>query len=54
MRTLFRTRRKGREHPLSGVIRDVAANLYGTTYYGEAYGFGTIFKIHIFPNGRAF
>ena len=31
--------------PLSGVIRDAAGNLYGTTYYGGAYGFGTIFKI---------
>jgi uncharacterized repeat protein (TIGR03803 family) len=31
--------------PLSGVIRDAAGNLYGTTYYGGPYGVGTIFKI---------
>ncbi len=31
--------------PASGVIRDAAGNLYGTTNYGGAYGFGTIFKI---------
>jgi uncharacterized repeat protein (TIGR03803 family) len=31
--------------PLSGVIRDAAGNLYGTTYYGGASGYGTVFKI---------
>jgi uncharacterized repeat protein (TIGR03803 family) len=32
--------------PASGVIRDAAGNLYGTTYYGGAYGYGTVFKIN--------
>jgi uncharacterized repeat protein (TIGR03803 family) len=31
--------------PLSGVIRDSAGTLYGTTYSGGAYGYGTIFKL---------
>lgn len=31
--------------PLSGVVRDAAGNLYGTTWYGGAYGYGTVFKI---------
>jgi uncharacterized repeat protein (TIGR03803 family) len=31
--------------PLSGVIRDSAGNLYGTTYNGGANGDGTVFKI---------
>src|SRR5271169_5270319 len=31
--------------PLSGVIRDAAGNLYGTTYYGGASGYGAVFKI---------
>lgn len=32
--------------PFSGVIRDAAGNLYGTTYSGGAYGYGTVFKIN--------
>jgi uncharacterized repeat protein (TIGR03803 family) len=31
--------------PASGVIRDSAGNLYGTTYEGGAFGNGTVFKI---------
>jgi len=31
--------------PSSGVIRDAAGNLYGTTYAGGAFGYGTVFKI---------
>ena len=31
--------------PESGVIRDSAGNLYGTTYYGGAYTRGTVFKV---------
>jgi len=32
-------------YPYSGVIRDRAGNLYGTTDGGGAYGFGTVFKL---------
>jgi uncharacterized repeat protein (TIGR03803 family) len=31
--------------PLGGLILDAAGNLYGTTVYGGAFGFGTIFKL---------
>ena len=31
--------------PNTGVTRDAAGNLYGTTYYGGAYGKGTVFEI---------
>jgi uncharacterized repeat protein (TIGR03803 family) len=35
--------------PLAGVVRDADGNLYGTTYYGGAYGgvdgYGTLFKV---------
>jgi uncharacterized repeat protein (TIGR03803 family) len=31
--------------PLGSLIRDAAGNLYGTTVYGGAFGFGTVFKI---------
>ncbi len=31
--------------PLSGLTRDADGNLYGTNYYGGAYGYGTVFKI---------
>jgi uncharacterized repeat protein (TIGR03803 family) len=30
--------------PSAGVIQDSTGNLYGTTYYGGAYGCGTVFK----------
>jgi uncharacterized repeat protein (TIGR03803 family) len=31
--------------PLGGLIRDAEGNLYGTAYYGGAYGAGTVFKM---------
>ena len=31
--------------PMAGVIADSAGNLYGTTYQGGAFGYGTVFKI---------
>jgi len=33
------------ENPTSGVIRDTAGNLYGTTVTGGKYGGGTVFKL---------
>ena len=32
--------------PQAGLIRDSAGNLYGTTTYGGASGFGTVFKVN--------
>jgi len=32
-------------YPEAGVIRDRAGNLYGTTYYGGAWGFGMVYKV---------
>jgi uncharacterized repeat protein (TIGR03803 family) len=32
-------------NPYSGLILDKAGNLYGTTYNGGAYGWGTVFKL---------
>jgi uncharacterized repeat protein (TIGR03803 family) len=29
----------------AGLVRDVQGNLYGTTYKGGAYGYGTVFKV---------
>ena len=31
--------------PAAGLVRDAAGNLYGTTPYGGASGFGTVFKV---------
>lgn len=31
--------------PDARLLRDAAGNLYGTTYYGGAYGFGVVFKV---------
>ena len=31
--------------PFAGLVRDTAGNLYGTTAFGGAYGYGTVFKI---------
>lgn len=31
--------------PWAGLVRDSAGNLYGTTFYGGAYGVGTVFKL---------
>jgi len=32
--------------PYAGLIRDVVGNLYGTTFSGGQYGFGTVFEIN--------
>jgi uncharacterized repeat protein (TIGR03803 family) len=36
---------KDGENPYAGLISDAAGNLYGTTYEGGAYGYGTVFEI---------
>jgi len=33
------------DYPKAGLIFDAAGNLYGTTYGGGAYGFGTVFEL---------
>jgi uncharacterized repeat protein (TIGR03803 family) len=33
------------ESPLAGLVRDTAGNFYGTTAYGGASGFGTVFRL---------
>ena len=33
------------DRPTAGLIMDSAGNLYGTTYYGGAYGYGTVFEL---------
>ena len=33
------------QNPYGGLIRDLAGNLYGTTTFGGAYAFGTVFKV---------
>jgi uncharacterized repeat protein (TIGR03803 family) len=30
---------------MAGLVRDAKSNLYGTTAYGGAYGYGTVFKL---------
>ena len=37
------------QHPESGVVLDSAGNLYGTTQYGGATGFGVVYELS--PNG---
>jgi uncharacterized repeat protein (TIGR03803 family) len=32
-------------NPYSGLVRDAAGNLYGTTYGGGAYGYGMVFEL---------
>jgi len=32
-------------NPIGGLIFDAKGNLYGTTYYGGAYNFGTVFEV---------
>jgi uncharacterized repeat protein (TIGR03803 family) len=33
------------QRPFAAPIRDAQGNLYGTTYFGGAYGYGTVFKV---------
>jgi uncharacterized repeat protein (TIGR03803 family) len=33
------------DNPEAGVVSDSDGNLYGTTYYGGAYGWGTVFEL---------
>jgi uncharacterized repeat protein (TIGR03803 family) len=33
------------ENPVSGLVVDPAGNIYGTTYYGGTFGYGTVFEI---------
>jgi uncharacterized repeat protein (TIGR03803 family) len=32
-------------YPYAGLTTDAAGNLYGTTYYGGAHGYGTVYKV---------
>jgi len=41
----FNPNGKGGAFPEAGLIFDTAGNLYGTTYGGGAYGYGTVFEI---------
>jgi len=41
----FRRNGRGGEAPIGGVVFDAAGNLYGTTYFGGAYGSGTVFEL---------
>jgi uncharacterized repeat protein (TIGR03803 family) len=36
--------------PMGGLVRDAKGNLWGTTLYGGANGFGTVFKVN--PRGK--
>src|ERR1017187_5835566 len=33
------------EYPYAGLVRDAKSNLYGTTFAGGDYGYGTVFKL---------
>src|SRR5215831_14903438 len=37
--------------PQTGLIRDIAGNLYGTTYVGGAFNAGTVFELSPIPGG---
>ena len=39
------------DHPGSDLIFDAAGNLYGTTSYGGAFGYGSVFKLTPNPDG---
>jgi uncharacterized repeat protein (TIGR03803 family) len=36
----------------AGLVMDAAGNLYGTTYRGGAYGYGTVYELIPQPNGK--
>jgi len=38
-------RTQGHANPQAGLIQDAVGNLYGTTYYGGAFGNGVVFKL---------
>ena len=40
------------EQPEAGVILDASGNVYGTTYGGGPYGFGTVYKLSPSPTGQ--
>jgi len=33
------------QNPYASLVRDAAGNLYGTTFYGGTFGYGTVFKL---------
>ena len=39
-------------YPLASLLFDAAGNLYGTSYYGGAYGLGTVFQLAPGANGK--
>jgi uncharacterized repeat protein (TIGR03803 family) len=43
--TLYTFANNGSAGPVGGLIRDAAGDLYGTTYYDGAFGWGSIFKL---------
>ena len=34
------------QNPIAGLVTDSTGNLYGTTFYGGTYGYGTVFKLN--------
>ncbi len=38
--------------PYGGLIQDASGNLYGTTYYGGAHGFGSVFELVASARGK--
>jgi len=38
--------------PAGGLVADAQGNLYGTTYYGGTYGFGTVFRLSRNSSGK--